>query len=77
MIIKTIENNHKCLVGYYLRVKKFRDIFHRLYDFKVSLYCIQSKKKKKKKFSPKIRNLNSSKKRKKFIYPASCTLIRM
>lgn len=75
MIIKTIENNHKCLVGYYLRVKKFRDIFHRLYDFKVSLYCIQSKKKKK--FSPKIRNLNSSKKRKKFIYPASCTLIRM
>ena len=48
MIIKTIENNHKCLVGYYLRVKKFRDIFHRLYDFKVSLYCIQSKKKKKK-----------------------------
>ena len=62
MIIKTIENNHKRLVGYYLRVKKFRDIFHRLHDFKVSLYCIQSKKKKKK-FSPKIRNLNSSKKK--------------
>ena len=65
MIIKTIENNHQCLVGYYLRVKKFRDIFHSLYDFKVSLYCVLSKKKK---VSPKVRNLYSSKKKNRNLY---------